>query len=185
MLRHGRRITATGNSDTHHLDYNLGGYPRNYLAIDDDRPAHVTPTDIVHAVKTGASFFTTGPFVRAHIGDATYGGLAPAPSGKAKLALEVQAAPWVGVDRALVYVDGEVVKKIDIPKSTDVTRLRTEVELAFAHDAFVVVRVEGDEPIEAVVGEPGRFDVTAFALTNPIYVDADGDGTYTRPVAAP
>lgn len=183
MLRQGRRITATGNSDTHDLDYNLGGYPRNYLAIDDDRPAHVTPSDIAQAIKSGASFFTTGPFVRAHIGQATYGGTATVTGGHAKLELEVQAAPWVGVDRAMIYVDGAVTQLVDIPKTDEITRLRTTIDLPLAHDAFVVVRVEGDEPFAAVVGEPGRFDVTAFALTNPIYVDVDGDGKYTRPTS--
>src|SRR5262249_12599200 len=29
LIEHGHLVTATGNSDTHHMTYNLGGYPRN------------------------------------------------------------------------------------------------------------------------------------------------------------
>src|ERR1039457_4145734 len=33
LLNHGHIVTATGNSDTHHLTYNMGGYPRNYVRV--------------------------------------------------------------------------------------------------------------------------------------------------------
>ena len=33
LLDRGHLVTATGNSDTHHLNYNLGGYPRNYVNV--------------------------------------------------------------------------------------------------------------------------------------------------------
>ena len=33
LLQHGQMVTATGNSDTHHLDHNIGGYPRNYVRV--------------------------------------------------------------------------------------------------------------------------------------------------------
>ena len=44
LLDRGHLITGTGNSDTHHLTYNLGGYPRNYVLVDKDDPATITPT---------------------------------------------------------------------------------------------------------------------------------------------
>ena len=33
LLNHDHLVTATGNSDTHHLTYNIGGYPRNYVKV--------------------------------------------------------------------------------------------------------------------------------------------------------
>ncbi len=47
LMRNGQAVTATGNSDTHHLHYNLGGYPRNYVAVLDDAPKTVTPAMVV------------------------------------------------------------------------------------------------------------------------------------------
>ena len=41
LLNHEHLVTATGNSDTHHLTFNIGGYPRNYVHLRDDRPKTV------------------------------------------------------------------------------------------------------------------------------------------------
>src|SRR5262249_31809661 len=35
FLDAGKHVAATGNSDTHHMTFNLGGYPRNYVAVGD------------------------------------------------------------------------------------------------------------------------------------------------------
>ena len=57
-------VTATGNSDTHHLDHNIGGYPRNYVKVQEDRPK-LDRQGVPRAVKGHHVFFTTGPFVVA------------------------------------------------------------------------------------------------------------------------
>src|SRR6266516_907779 len=51
LLNHGHLVTATGNSDTHHLTYNIGGYPRNYVRVLDDRPQAVTGKEVARAVR--------------------------------------------------------------------------------------------------------------------------------------
>src|SRR5262245_253999 len=35
FLDAGKRVSCTGNSDSHHMTFNLGGYPRNYVAVGD------------------------------------------------------------------------------------------------------------------------------------------------------
>ena len=50
-----------------------------------------------------------------------------------------------------------------------------------ARDAWVVVRVDGDEPLAPVVGDRKRFDVRPLALTNPVFLDVDGNGKYDPP----
>jgi len=42
----------------------------------------------------------------------------------------------------------------------------------------VVVRVEGDKPLTPLVGDRKTFTAYPFALTNPVFLDADGDGKY-------
>ena len=55
-----------------------------------------------------------------------------------------------------------------------------EVPLAFEADAFVTVEVEGSPGTNSIYTQvaPGY---TPFAFTNPIFVDADGDGDWTPP----
>ena len=178
LLDRGHLATATGNSDTHHLTYNLGGYPRNYVLVDNDDPATVTAADVAKAVKAHHSFFTTGPIVDFHVGGVGIGDLAPAPNGKATADITVRAAPWVSVSRVILYVAGKEVKRWDVPTSEDVQRFHVAYDMDVPHDCYAIVRVEGDAPLSPVVGGGGGVSVTPFALTNPIFLDATGNGKY-------
>ena len=181
LINHGHLVTATGNSDTHHLNYNLGGYPRNYVRVADDRLEAVTPTQIAMAVKARHSFFTTAPFVRLTANGAGIGDFAPAPGGKVKVALAVEAAPWVTVSVVTLYLNGRDYKKWQVPRGTQVLRFQTALELQVERDAYIVVRVDGDQPMAPIIGDRTRFDVRPLALTNPIFLDYNGDGAFTPP----
>ena len=178
LLNHGHLATATGNSDTHHLTYNMGGYPRNYVRVADDRPDHVTPGQVADAVKRHRVFFTTGPFVRVRSGQGDIGDLVPAPGGKASLDIEVDAAPWIAVSRVILYVSGKEARRWPVPESQEVVRFRVRHELGLAADGYAVVRVDGDRIMAPVVGDRHNFGVYPLALTNPIFFDVNGNGHY-------
>jgi hypothetical protein len=184
LLDRGHLVTATGNSDTHHLNYNLGGYPRNYVQVPNDDPQLVTGEDVAKGVKAHHAFFTTGPIVDFRVGTVGIGDLAPAPNHKATAEITVRAAPWVSVSRVIVYVAGKEVKRWEIatePTDKDqVQRFHETLDLAVANDTYALVRVEGDRSLSPVVGGGGKKDVIVhpFALTNPIFLDANGNGKY-------
>jgi hypothetical protein len=182
LLNHGHMVTATGNSDTHHLDHNIGGYPRNYVRVLDDRPDHLRPFEVSRALKGHHSFFTTAPFVKVTVGAASIGDLAPAPGGKARAEIEVRAAPWVSVSTVTLYVDGQEQQRWKVPPSTEVVRFRANRDLQVQKDGWVVVRVDGDQPLSPVVGDRVHFDVRPLALTNPVFLDVDGNGRYDPPI---
>jgi len=178
LLNHGHLATATGNSDTHHLTYNMGGYPRNYLRVPDDRIGHVTPQDVAQAIKAHHAFFTTGPFLRLRAGQGDIGDLVPAPGGRAKLDIEVDAAPWVSVHRVILYVNGKEAQRWSVPPSQDVVRFRVTDDLTLPADGYALVRVDGDKLLAPVVGDNKIFGVYPLALSNPIFFDVNGNGRY-------
>jgi hypothetical protein len=180
LLNHGHLVTATGNSDTHHLTYNIGGYPRNYLRVPDDRPAHVTPQQVAAAVKQHRAFFTTGPFVRFHAGSGDIGDLVPAPGGRAILDIEVDAAPWISVNRAILYVSGKEAWRWSIAESLEVVRMHVQHEIKLPADGYAVLRVDGERIMAPVVGDTRTFGVYPLALTNPIFFDVDGNGRFDQ-----
>jgi hypothetical protein len=184
LLDHGHLVTATGNSDTHHLDMNIGGYPRNWLRVPNDAPAQVKPSDIAAAVRAHASFFSTAPFVVFHVGGTDIGGLATA-RGSVHAEVEVRAAPWVSVSTVALVQDGVEVKRWQVPAAapdaTSGMRFRGAVDLPVTRDGWVVARVEGNEPLAPVVGDRTHFDVRPFALTNPVFLDANGNGRFDPP----
>ena len=179
LLNHGHLVTATGNSDTHHLDYNIGGYPRNYVRVGGDDPGRVAPEELATAIRAHRAFFTTGPFVRVSSGRAEIGDLVAARGG-APLQIEVQAAPWISVSRVTLYVNGNEAKRWAVAPSEEVVRFRQRYDVTATHDTYVVVRVDGDRPLAPVVGDTRRFDVRPLALTNPIFLDVDGNGVFDR-----
>ena len=179
LLAHGHAVTALGNSDTHHLTYNLAGYPRNYVRVVDDDPAHVNAADVARAIKAHRAFFTTGPFLALRVGGVEVGGLVTLPMGKARAAIEVRAAPWVSVSLVRLYVDGKEVQRWRVPPGT--VEFRGVAPLALKRDAFVVARADGDRPMSPVIGDRDRFIVYPLALTNPVFVDVDGNGRWDPP----
>lgn len=178
LLDRGHLVTATGNSDTHHMNYNLGGYPRNYVQVDNDDPAVVTGGDVAKALRKHHAFFTTGPIVDFSIGSTGIGDLAPAPGGKARAEIAVRAAPWVSVSRVMVYISGDEVKRWEVPPGDKVDRFKESLDIEVAGDTYVVVRVEGDKSLSPVVGGGKDVTVHPFAMTNPIFLDANANGKY-------
>jgi hypothetical protein len=181
LLNHEHLVTATGNSDTHHLNFNIGGYPRNYVHVVDDRPEVVTPKQIAQAIKGHHSFFTTGPIVTLTVNGGILGNLVPARGGKARAEITVKAAPWISVERVTLYLNGREVKRWPVTAPADarpVERFHETVDLQTPGDGYVVVRVDGDKPLTPVVGDGKTFTAYPFALTNPVFLDVDGDGKY-------
>jgi hypothetical protein len=89
------------------------------------------------------------------------------------LVVRVHCAPWVPVSTLRVFVDGENAAETSIRAGQPAT-----IPLRFDHDGFVSVEVEGapGDIYRAVLP-----DLRPFAFSNPIFVDADGDGRWTPP----
>jgi hypothetical protein len=184
LLDHGHLVTATGNSDTHHLTFNIGGYPRNYVKVLDDHPALVSGRDVARAVKAHRSFFTTGPFVSLLVNGGMMGDLVPARGGKARAEITVQAAPWVSVDHVQLIVGGKPIKQWEVPgDATAPVRFHERADFDVKGDSYVLVRVDGDRSLTPVVGDRKTFTAYPFALTNPVFLDVDGDGRYSTGAA--
>jgi hypothetical protein len=183
FLDSGKRVTATGNSDSHHLTFNLGGYPRNYIAVADTAITRIDPMAVAAQLKAGHSFFTTGPIVEAAIAGKSYGETASVAAGKpgkphaVDLRVTVRAANWISVDRLTVLGPGNTVLATRaIASSTSAVRFDESIELEVPRDGYAIIRVDGDRPMAPNVGDVGSFLVYPMAVTNPIWIDADGDG---------
>jgi hypothetical protein len=133
-------------------------------------------------VRAHRSFFTTAPFVTVECRGKGIGDTVSVEDGSARVTVLVQAAPWVSVSAVTVFVNGVASEQWVVPASTSVIRLRRDLDVPLAGDTFVVVRAEGDEPLWPSVGDLTQFRVLPFALTNPLFIDADGNGRYDAPL---
>jgi hypothetical protein len=180
LLDHGLTYTAVGGSDSHLVAGQEVGYPRTCF-VPDKADANAAAA-LLNALKRSRNVIVTnGPFINISVAGKGAGQLAPVKNGKAKLDVEIEAAPWIDVRHLEVFVNGSRRgKPIDVPASQKAQRFDGSIELRIDRDAYVVAIVRGDAPLGPVVpADEGQPPPTPLAITNPIYLDRDGDNRFT------
>ncbi len=171
FLLQGEVRTATANSDSH-SSAQIVALPRNYIRLTQDSIGEFHREAFLEALKRGQVYGTTGPMLAVQLGSAGIGELFHGSEGT--LSIRVDAAPWVPIERVQVFVDGASVEERSIHAGEEL-----RLSLRFERDAFLTVEV---------LGEPGEVyrllapGYRPFAFTNPIFIDADGDGAWTAPL---
>jgi hypothetical protein len=104
LLNLGKRMAATGSSDSHRIQYQWAGYPRTFALLDGrsagDTGQPIDTKEVVASLKKGKSFVSSGPIIELELNGAgrsakpgdelPHGG---ALGGK----IRVLAAPWIDV----------------------------------------------------------------------------------------
>jgi hypothetical protein len=183
LLNHGYLVTALGNSDTHYLTGNVGGYPRNYIWVGEENVTSVTPKMIAQSVKQHHVFVTTGPFVRFSAEGADIGDLVVIPKGSTQLSITVEAPQWISVSKVTLFINGEVSQSWAVTNTGKTVRFQQSVPLTLTKDSYAVVQVEGDKTLSPVYGSATTYKVFPFAITNPIFFDVNSNGVFDAPLA--
>jgi hypothetical protein len=191
LLRQGYRRAATGNSDSHG-PAELAGYPRNYVFVGERLRGDADA--LAAAVRAGRSFATTGPLVtRFEANGAGIGELAASEGGAVRVEFAVVAAPWVPVDEVRLLVDGKVATRFPSRAAGEAAerfRLARSVELSLRRDAFLILEAGAPLDVDPAGWRARHGGLYAGALapgfvsqaiTNPIFVDVDGNGRFDAP----
>ena len=104
LLNFGRRIAATGSSDSHRIQYQWAGYPRTYALVDaraaGDTGQPIDTKEVVASLKKGRSFVSSGPIIELELtgaGQRAKPGDELPRSSALSGRLRVRAAPWIDV----------------------------------------------------------------------------------------
>jgi hypothetical protein len=165
--------------------------------------ALMTYGPIIDVVVEGEDSGSMGDLVRAGAG------------GTVTVRVGIRSADWAPADRLEIWANGLMVASNDLEKPSNPERQEFTAELTLATDAHIEVIADGHtslfpviwpheippldfEDILTSIGGSFGFDIgggnllpsrvhkaTAYALTNPVWVDVDGDGEYTPPRALP
>jgi hypothetical protein len=177
LLALGRPVTPIADTDTHGILGEEPGYPRTYVRVTNDT-APGDPARVQELVKTLREtrdvVLTNGPFIKT---SAPIGGLVKGKSVDVKI--EVRTAPWVVVDKVEIRMArGAAPKPIALAPHKNAAGAMVSEALftvrATEDDAFAVI-VSGTKPMRPVLaGEDA--EIAPWAMTAPIWIDADGDG---------
>ena len=211
MLDRGLRPTGMGTSDSHHLLGDEPGYARTLLYVGDgkDVPGGYTRDDVIAAIKAHHAVVTNAPFIDMKIGDAIPGDQI-SKSGALTIAIHVAAPSWAPVSRLVVYSNSKVIADMPIATGTDFTTQVPFTPAGDAWVVAEVTGTSNMFPVNSPTEFP-PLDVgviinslasgldlsslplasklkpqqlhysTPYAITNPIWIDANNDGTWTPP----
>lgn len=190
LLNQGYRIPGVINTDAHY-NFHGSGWHRIWIASPTDDPAQIDTLEMVHASEHGHIVMSNGPFLSVSAADASVNGSEPAgpgddlrvESGKVNLHVSVQCPNWLDINQLFVLVNGKKHETHDYTRAAHpdmfgdgVMKFDHDLALELDADAHLIVIAGHDErTLEPVYGGPyGRQHPAA--LSNPIFVDVDGDG---------
>jgi len=179
LLNQGRRVLATGNSGARGTGDGGVGVPHNRV----DREGFDTNrSGLIEALRAGRFFLTTGPILRFRAnGTGRSGDLLHDGDGLVEIALRVEAAPWVDVETVRILANGSVLldRKAGRREGSLVVDLRES--LPIHRDTWLVAVAAGTRPLDPIYRGRRGERILPVAITNPIWVDFDGNGVFDPP----
>lgn len=194
LIDHGVLVAPVGNSDTHDFNWVVDGTARTYVYV--DPPA--LPLDaaaFVQGIRDRRTVATTGPWLDVHASADPAAMSIAGPgqrigaTGALWLDVTLAQAKFVHADHIRVTVGGpdgpRVVLDEPVPPGARTHHWAGWIDVGTA-DTWVAVTADGAAPLPLDQTGSYQYDkwkhpgVTPFAITSPILVDADQDGTWTR-----
>lgn len=183
LLRTGHVVTPTADTDTHGIVGWESGYPRTYVRVADDGNLATWDAsrtqDLVRGVKVLRDVvLTNGPMLRVIANGAPIGGVAKGRAVAVKV--HVECAPWVEVDTvSVLHVlagDKPVTRPVTLaPTKTGAMAADVVIPAVTRSDDALYVVATGSKPMTPVLAGDAK-EITPWAMSGAIWVDADGDG---------
>jgi len=189
LLNRGYYFPITGSSDSHGLDRSEPGYARTYVLYNGAKGSGLDVEALLQAMKKGRSFVSNGPVVQFMVNRQYLpGDTFTDKDGTIEIGINIRSAPWVAVDKVRVIVNGE--RKIILPVEASreqILKFQDTISLNLESDSYIAIEVLGSETLFPVVQKRLRIDgyqrgPLPYAITNPIFVDVDGNGKFDAPL---
>ncbi|MGP0069435.1 MAG: CehA/McbA family metallohydrolase [Isosphaeraceae bacterium] len=193
ILDHGERMTAVGSSDSHDVARHIVGQGRTYINGRDEDPARIDVDAAVRDLRAGRALVSLGLLAKITVDDRFGpGDLATGVSERSRVKVVVLGPSWTGVDRVELFANGLRVAEDRFPPETRPgQKFATTKELTRPrHDVYLVAVATGPGvtapywPIERPFQPTApTYTPRVMAITNPVYIDGDGDGVWSSPLA--
>lgn len=190
LLNRGYTYPLVGSSDSHGIDGGEPGYSRTYVLYKGGETDSLDWEVLSRALRKGQSFCSNGPIIDFKVnGKYTSGDMFTSRDGKVEVSIKVQSAPWIAVDEVRLIVNGE--RRIILPVKTakEVIQKFSQPSLSWtlSEDSYILVEVLGKESLYPVLQRSSwsgySMNTTLpYALTNPVFVDVDGNGKFDPPL---
>ncbi|PHS18702.1 MAG: hypothetical protein COA78_01580 [Blastopirellula sp.] len=186
LLNHGYRITGVVNTDAHY-NFHGSGAVRNYVQSSTDDPAKIKVMEMVHESEHGHVIMTNGPFMQVNYtsgkATGTAGDEVKSRDGKGSLKIKIQCSNWLDVNRVQIFLNGRMAENLNFTRRThadkfgnNVVKFESNIELELKEDTHVIVAAIGEDLQLGRVMGPTYGKRVPCVVSNPIFIDFNGDG---------
>jgi hypothetical protein len=189
LMNRGIYKPLIGSSDSHGIDGDEPGYSRTYVYYKGKKGRDLNIAAILEGMKKGHSFATNSPLLDLLVNDNFIPGDSfSVTDGKVNIRVRVQSAPWVSVDEVRIIINGE--RKLIFPvrqEIQEVLKFDENIVLSLDRDSSIIAEALGKKSLYPVLQAKARDGllenaVLPYALTNPVFVDVDGNGRFNPPL---
>ncbi len=188
LLNYGYKVAGVGASDTHHVSEFILGQARTYAVAADTEPAAIRVDEVCESYRRGRVLVSFGLLANVTVdGKFRVGDVATALGDTVRLEVTVLGPAWVKADRVELLANGIKVREQAIPPTDAVEKARLTWTLPRPrHDVHWVVVATGPGVTGPFWEVPRPYQPTSkhfvprlIGATNPVWIDGDGDGTFT------
>jgi hypothetical protein len=188
LLNHGYKIVGVGASDSHDVSRFIVGQGRTYIQGDDKDAGKINVQEAIANLRKGKALISLGLITTLKVDDRfEVGDLATGLGREIKVSAQVRGASWVAADKIELFANGKRIAQQAIEATP-----RTEK----ANVSWTIAKPKGDCHLVAIATGPGvksphwaiprpyqasspKWNPRVLGATNPIWIDADGDGKFT------
>jgi len=189
LLNAGHRIFGVGASDSHTVNTFIVGQGRTYVVCRDEDPGKIDPQEVYKSFREGRLLVSMGLLTQIKVNTLFgVGDVAKAAGPELQVALSVHGPSWIQVDRLELYANGVKIREAQASVSTSGgEKFRQTWRIPKpAHDVHLVAIASGPgvKELHWPIPRPyqpstTRWEPRVVGSTNPVWVDADGDGAFT------
>jgi hypothetical protein len=194
LLNYGYRITGVGSSDCHDVSRYIVGQGRTYIACPDENPASLDVPTACSNLVAGRAFVSMGLLTRMTVDDKFgVGDLALGLGERVRISVRVLGPSWVKATNVALFANGLKIQERQIgetsPDSQSKEGEKATVSWTIrrpAHDVHLVAIATGPAVTAPFWTIPRPYQPVSphwegrvIGSTNPIWLDADGDGRFT------
>lgn len=189
LLNRGHRIAAIGSSDTHDVSRFILGQGRTYVACDDADSARLNLDQVWRSYREGRVLVSMGLLTHLKVnGKFGVGDLATGSGRDVEVEVTVLGPRWADADRMELFANGVKMREQTIrPAAGAVEKARVRWRIPRpAHDVHLVAIATGPGVSGPFWQTPRPYQPSSkvhrprvIGATNPVWLDADGDGKFT------
>ncbi|HMC28801.1 MAG TPA: CehA/McbA family metallohydrolase, partial [Verrucomicrobiae bacterium] len=188
LLNYGYRVTGVGASDSHDVSRFIVGQGRTYIRCDDHDPGAIDVNEACRNLRAGRALISLGLLVNIRVNDRFgVGDLATNLAPLINVAVDVLGPSWARADHVQLVANGLKVREQRVVPSANVEKAHLNWSIPRPlHDVYLVAIVTGPGVLSPHWEIPRPYQPNStkwtprvLGATNPVWLDADGDGRFT------